>query len=327
MARPTKTKTRPASTKKTKRPAWEEKLLKEARAERRAKGRKKGFIRKAFGKKASTAKKRNFFWRLIKGTAKGTVKLAIKGGKKAWGAAETKIKSYKSSKSFPDGYAVEPGEIPKGKRTSTTTVVGNRHFDSPEAAMAYADKVAKSEPEVVKADRPKPTLEWTNHGKNSGKVRVRPVATKKPPSGRHREAAHRNKVDALIAAHRDKLSEIGRKAVMKEEGIASQVKRGFDELLVTRPGKLSGMEELALGMEQAMAVAAEAVQNYRMNMIKKNFDPADLMALRKIEEDYEDAALNWTKFIVVLKTEMADEIAAARRRMAGEVPSDEDLAG
>lgn len=294
-----------------------------ARPAKRTRTKKKGFIRKALGPKpATTAKKRPWAWRLAKGTAKGTVRLAAKHGGKAARAAGTKIKTFRDNRKFPDDYTPEPGEIPKGRRARTSTTVGGKRFDTPEAAMAYAERVGSAEPEVKRAERPTGSLEW---GKR-GKVRVRPATTRKPPAGRHRPSPRKTRVEALIAAHRDKLTKIGSVAVSENE-VAKKLKKAFQELDDNKPRKLSQMEELALGMEQVHAFASEVVANYRLFLIQKGFDPADLMPLVNVGEKYDQAALEWTKYIVVIKDNLSAEIAAAKRRRTGIVPDDETLAG
>lgn len=310
-----------ATTKGKARPAKPKAKPKATRS--KAKPRKKSFIRKAMGPKTSTSsKKRSWAWRLAKGTAKGTAKLVAKGGTKAVKAVGGKIQKARADRKFPDGYVPEPGEIPKGRWSRTATVAGGRRFDTPEAAMAYTEKVGAAEPEVTRKERPTGSLEWGR----KGKVRVRPPTSRKPPGGRHRPAKHKTKAEALIAAHRDKLTKIGSKAV-DDNDIARKINKGFKELLETRPGPLSEMDALALGMEQAMGVAAEAVENYRLNLIKRGFDPAFLMPLNKIQEQYELAATQWSVHIAVIRVELALEIAAAIRRKSGAVPDDDTLAG
>jgi hypothetical protein len=290
----------------------------------KAKPRKKSFIRKALGPKTTSApsRKRSWAWRFTKGTAKGTAKLVAKGSGKAAKAAGRRVERFRNGRKFADGYIPEPGEIPKRKFSRTATVAGGRRFDSPEAAMKYTEKVGASEPEPVRKERPTGSLEWGR----KGKVRVRPPTTRKPPAGRHRPAKHKTKAEALIAAHRDKLTKIGSKAV-DDNDIARKINKGFKEMLETRPGPLSEMDALALGMEQAMGVAAEAVENYRLNLIKRGFDPAFLVPLRNVQENYEQAATQWSVHIAVIRIELALEIAAAIRRKSGAVPDDDTLAG
>lgn len=287
------------------------------------KPKRKGFIHKALGSKpATSAKKRAWVLRLARGTAKGTWRLAANYGGKAARATGQRVKKFRDDRRFGEDYQPEPGEIPKGRWSRTATVAGGRRFDTPEAAMAYTEKVGAAEPEVKRKERPTGSLEW---GKR-GKVRVRPATSRKPPAGRHRTAKHRTKAEALIAAHRDKLTKIGSKAV-DDNDIARKINKGFKEMLETRPGPLSEMDALALGMEQAMGVAAEAVENYRLNLIKRGFDPAFLLPLNKIQEQYEQAANQWSVHIAVIRVELAMEIAAAVRRRSGAVPDDDTLAG
>jgi hypothetical protein len=307
------------------------KTVKTTRAQPRRRAKpKKSFIRKVAGSKPrASSKKRSLVWRVTKGTAKGTGRLIKKGTLAGAHATATRIGRYRAGRKFADGYTPEPGEVPKGKWVSGATTVYGRKFDSPEAATAYAAKVDAADGPVKRAERPRGSLETIASGRRAGRVRVRPPRRdqRKAPTGRHRRADHRTRADQLVAAHRDKLTEIGRNAVAKDSEIARKVHRAFTELLESKPGKLSDMEALALGMEQAMGVGAEAVENYRLNMIKLGFDPAYLVFLGKVQANYEEAANNWTAYIVVLKTELALEILAAQRRMAGSVPSDSTLAG
>lgn len=287
---------------------------------------KKSFIKKVVGSPSRSSKKRSLAARVLKGTAKGTGRLLLKGGKWGVSAAGQRIERFKSGRKFASDYTPEPGEIPKGVWSRTATTVHGRRFDSPESALAYSAKVEAEGPPVVRAERPRGELEWRRTGAKAGTVRVRPPRNRKAPTGRHRQAEHRTRADQLVAAYRDKLTEVGRRAVT-ESGVARDIQRAFNELLNSRPGKLSQIEALALGMEQAMAVGAEAVENYRLNMIKMGFDVAYLVFLRNVRENYESAARNWTAYIVVVKTEMALDILAAQRRKSGETPDDDVLAG
>lgn len=325
MVRPAK---RPTRTKATKRPAWEEKLLKDARAERAAKKKKRGFINKAFGKKTSApkSKKRRVVWRVVKGTTKGTAKFTAKQTGKAWKKGATKVKNWKDNRDFDKDYVPESGEIPKARRTKGAVYVGDKKFATSAAAMAYAEKLEKAEP-VTLADRDRTKVEISRWGT----IRVAPATRRKPPKKRKRrpEAGPPDKTEALIKAHRARINKIGSVA-MAENQVAKLVKKAFQELFDNKPRKLSAMEELALGMEQADSYAAEAVESYRLFLIQRNFDPALLMALNNVQTAYEKAAQEWTKHIVVIKDELAAEIAAAKRRRegaAGGVPSDETLAG
>lgn len=326
MARPAKPRAKPAPKK---RPAWEEKLLKEARADRARKRKKrKPFIKRALGAKpASTStKKQSWAWRAVKGTTKGTAKFTAKQTGKAFKKGATKIKNWKENRNFEPGYVPESGEIPRARRTKGATYVGDKKFSTPAAAMAYADKVAASEPKVVPADRARTVVQIRR-----GRVTVAP-ATRKAPTKKSRVRKNTkptSKTDALIKAHRAKLTKIG-SAAMADNEVAKFVKRAFQELFDNKPRKLSQMEQLALGMEQADSFAAEVVESYRLFLIQRNFDPALLMALNNVQAKYEEAAQEWTKHIVLIKEELAAEIAAAKRRRegaAGNVPSDETLAG
>lgn len=326
MVRPTKK----APAKKTaKRPAWEEKVLKEERAKRRA-AKKKPFIKRAFGrKKSSTATpKKRVVWRVLKGTAKGTAKFAAKQTGKAWNKGAAKARDWKQNRDFEPGYVPESGEIPRNRKARGATYVGDKKFSTPAAAMAYADKVAVSEPVVTLADRDRTRVEISRWGT----VRVAPRTRRDPPPKKKRrrpEAGPPDKTEALIKAHRVRINKIGSVAVAENE-VAKRVKRAFQELFDNKPRRLSGMEELALGMEQADSYAAEVVESYRMFLIQRDFDPALLLALNRVQKHYEEASMEWTKHIVVIKEELAAEIAAAKRRReggGGDVPSDETLAG
>lgn len=324
MVRPAK---KTPTKKATKRPAWEEKLLKEARAER-ARKKKKPFIRRALGKKTSkVSKKRSVVWRVTKGTMAGTAKFTAKQTGKAWKKGATKVKNWKENRDFESGYVPESGEIPRGRHTRGATYVGDKKFATPAAAMAYAEKVAATEPEVKLADRSRTKVEISRWGT----IRVRPATRRPPPKKkRPRPEAGPSKADMLINAYRDKITKSG-KAAMAEYQVTKLFKKAFQELFDNKPRKLSEMEDLALGMEQAQAYAAEVVESYRLFLIQKGFDPADLMPLANVQKDYEHAAIEWTKHIVVIKDNLAAEIAEAKRRKnAAEgrsVPDDETLAG
>jgi hypothetical protein len=289
----------------------------------------KKFIRRVTGAGSRPSrKKRNLAWRVTKGTVKGTGKLLWKGGSLAVHETNSRIKRFNTNRRFADGYTPEPGEIPKGKWVRNATTVHGRRFDSPESAMAYSAKVESQGPPVVRAERPRGTLELRQSGKHAGKVRVRPPTKRKPPTGRHRQtkSAKQTRADQLVAAYRGKLTEIGKKAVA-ENTTARAVQQAFLKLQETKPGKLSQIEGLATGMEQAMGTAAEAVENYRLSLIQLGFNPALLMHLVEVQENYEAAAHHWTAYVAIVKAELAWEIRMAQRRAAGEMPSDSTLAG
>lgn len=279
-------------------------------------------------RRRSRSKGRRIVWRTVKGTTRGTWRLGRKYVPKAYHGSKVAYGKWAKDRKFETGYEPEPGEIPGRKFTRRTTYACcGRRFATPEALNEHHVRIHDGE-NPAKVVRAQPTLRISKTARSAGKRTVEPVAG--VPSGRHRAgagSANRVRVEALIQAHRERLDEIGRTAMADESNVAHQVARGFRALGEERPRGLKGIEALALGMEQASAVGADAVAEIRAHLVRLGIERGHMPHLAKVIEDYQQAASHWTAFIETLKSELAPEIVAAKQRAAGERPADGVLLG
>lgn len=289
--------------------------LREEKRLRRAKRREKSLGRRFF----------SFWWRLSKGTAKGSAKRVVKWTPVLYRAGSAKVADTYRRQRFDKDYEREDGEVPdRAWRLHTTYRCCNRRFASSEALNEHHER-EHAEDEAEKAARPQPKLVISTTKRTTGHRRVKPVGDL--PTGRHRPGrTNATRADVLVAAHRDKLTEIGKKAVMTESSAPNLVRQGFATIEDGPLGGLRTIENLATGMEAALAAGSEAYRAYRMKMIHAGFDPAHLQQLARIEELLKDAAQRNSAFIALIKDELGPEILAAKKRLAGERPSDAILA-
>lgn len=290
--------------------------LKEAKQIRRAHRRK----RKVLVRVAS------FGWRLGKGTAVGTAKRVAKYTPMAYNAAAEKVAKERAKQRFPKDYEPEPGEIPdEAYRMRTTYRCCNRRFGTPEALNAHHQR-EHAHDEAEKAARPTPKLVISATARSAGKRHVQPV--KGTPTGRHRaRKPGTTRAEALVAAHRDAMTKIGKDALMAESGAPLKIAQGFKQIAEESKFKLSGVEKLALGMEQAFAQGASAYEAYRLGMIQKGYDPGHLHELVLMKNELESLAKRSSSFIATLKDELRSAVKEAEERQKGERPDDETLTG
>jgi hypothetical protein len=270
------------------------------------------------------------WWRIAKGTSKGTVRGIAVGTPKAVNgvkAAHAKFKDGRTfATAFDDEYVPDSGEIPPRKFSwkSTFTCCGRRYKTVEHLNRHHLAEHDGESPEV--AARALPTLHISKTAKTLDKRTVTPVAN--TPTGRHRPSSSKPKATSvadLVAKHRAKITEIGKKAVMDNES-ARLVHNGFLSLDAERPGPLSHIEATALGFEQAFAVGSESIANYRRKLIQAGFDPAHLQHYTRAQADLESAATHMSSAIATIKDEMRSDIAAAKARLNGEKPNDKTLA-
>lgn len=268
----------------------------------------------------------SFGWRLGKGTAVGTAKRVVKYTPIVYDKARDKVVKTKAKQKFPEDYEPEPGEIPdEAWRVRTTYRCCNRRFKSPEALNAHHIR-EHAEDEAEKAARPMPEFVVSATARSAGKRHVQPVQG--VPTGRHRaRKPGTTRAEALVEAHRDIMTKIGKEAVMAESGAPLKIKQGFKVIADESKFKLSGVEALALGMEQAYAEGASAYEAYRLGMIQKGYDPGHLHELVLIKSGLEALAKRSSAFIATLKEEIAPDVKAAEERKKGQRPDDETLIG
>ena len=274
------------------------------------------------------------WWRVVRGTAKGTAKGVATYVPRGYRGSKDAVTRFRANQRFDEGYVPEDGEIPPrkvwlfretfrccGRRFANAEMLNDHHEREHGAEdAAHAERIASG----GTTERPRPRLVLSNTARSTGKRKVVPV--KNVPTGRHRSRKPGStRVDDLIARHREEMTKIGKAAAMNDEAVRG-VKQGFRELEEGRVGGLSTIEDTALGFEQAFAVGAEAFETYRLKLIQMGFDPAHLQSLRRVAADLESASVDAARFIATLKDELRDDIAAAKKRLAGETPDDSTLA-
>lgn len=268
----------------------------------------------------------SFGWRLGKGTAVGTAKRVAKYTPMAYNAAADKVAKTYAKQHFPKDYEPEDGEVPdEAWRWKTTYRCCNRRFGTPEALNAHHVR-EHAEDEAEKAARPTPKLVISTTARSTGKRHVQPV--KGTPTGRHRaRKPGSTRVEALVAAHRATMTEIGKKEIMAEASGPGTVARGFKQMTEGALPPLSKIEATFLGLEVAFAQAADFFENERLKMIQAGYDPGHLHKLVLLKEQMTKSASTSTSFIATLKEELADAIKAAKERAEGNAPNDKALLG
>lgn len=275
------------------------------------------------GGRKHTSFRETVAWRLTRGTVKGTVKGVGKYTPIIVKSAKSKIDREREKQKFEEGYEPEDGEIPPLKFSlKSTFTCCERRFKTPEALNRHHERVHDGEVPDLKP-RERPTLIVSNTTRSSGKRTVKPVPN--TPTGRHRGRPGSTPAEALIAAHRQKFTEIGVKAVSTDDSASHMIKRGFTQLVDQPLGGLRQMETDMLGLEQAFAVGMESMRYYRLKMINAGFKAEDLQNLVRMEEQCEELSTRAASHIAHLKAELAPAIAEARARAKGIVVSDEVL--
>lgn len=194
----------------------------------------------------------------------------------------------------------------------------NQHF-----ILAHANEAL-----IYKKKAEQPSLHLGTTKKTDGKVIVKPVKGK--PTGRHRGGAKTpedRRVEKIIAANRARMDKIGAQAVAGDSTAANLVARGFAEYAVSGRGrlKLSQIEADALGMEKALAGAAEAVRAYKLSLVQGGFDPGDIQNLTRAGDSLTETGAYFANFIATLKENLAADIKAAKARKAGAGVDDQTL--
>lgn len=306
------------------------------RAPRRGKSSLDGLTptpRRGGGRKARKPLRDRIWWRVVRGTSKGTVRGIRVGTPMVISATKKAHARYKEGRTFESAfgadYVPEQGEIPPRKfARGASYVCCGRRFKSVEWLNQHHEEAHGGEnPEVAKKAKPKLYISKT--AKTLGKVTVVPTGDK--PTGRHRPSKAtpaKTRVDALIAAHRDAMDKIGEKAVMDDDSAARFIHRGFQQLEGEKVGTISQIQATLLGLERAVGGGAEAISAYRQKLIQKGFDPAHVQNLSRMADELEAAARRGSATIAVILDELAEEIAAAKKRLEGGVKLDDaTLAG
>lgn len=265
-------------------------------------------------------------WRIIRGTTKATAKGVVKYTPVAAKAAKHKVVKVRASQKFEEDYDPEDGEIPGRKFALRTTYrCCNRRFKTPEALNAHHEREHHGENPDLKP-RARPEIRVSNTARTAGQRTVKPVAN--GVTGRHRARNNNPKLTpaaALIAAHRQKMTEIGVKAVSTDDSASFLIKNGFGQLN-DYPITVRQMETDALGLEQAFAAAEDALKAYRLRMHAKGFDSSHTKHLGRMQELAESMSAEAAAFIAHVKDELGPAIDEAKKRQSGEGIADEVLA-
>lgn len=263
-------------------------------------------------------------WRIVRGTVGGSAKGVVKYAPVVAKAAKKRVDKVRADQKFEADYEPEDGEIPaKRFRARTTYSCCNRRFKTPEALNAHYDREHHGENPVLKP-RARPELRISNTARTAGRRTVKPVDI--GVTGRHRARnPNMTPAAALIAAHRQKMTEIGVKAVTTDDSASFLIKNGFGQLN-DQPITVRQIETDALGLEQAFAAAEDALKAYRLRMHAKGFDSSHTKHLGRMQELAESMAAEAASFIAHVKDELGSAIDEAKKRRAGEGISDEVLA-
>lgn len=224
----------------------------------------------------------------------------------------------------------DPTKIHKRKfgRRSFTCFSCSTMFESAELLNQHFILAHANEEMIYKKKAEQPALHLGTTKKTNGKVIVKPVKGK--PSGRHRSTAKTpedRRAEKIVAANRARMDKIGAKAVAGDSTAANLVARGFAEYAASGTGrlKLSQIEADALGLEKAMAQAAEHVRAYKLRLVQAGFDPGDIQNLTRASDSLTETGAYFANFIATVKENMAAEIKAAQARRAGAVVDDQTL--
>lgn len=294
------------------------------------------------------ARNRRLLTRVAVGTAKATAHYAVftapgqvkRGARKARNAVKREVAARRGHEIVYDedhpertlgGRVIpDPTKIHKrrfGKR-SFTCFSCSTMFDSAELLNQHFILAHASEQMIYKKKAQQPALHLGTTKKTNGKVIVKPVKGK--PVGRHRTVAKTpedRRAAKIVAANRARMDKIGAKAVAGDSTAANLVARGFAEYAAGASGKLklSQIEADALGLEKAMAQAAESIRAYKLKLIQAGFDPGDIQNLTRASDSLTETGAYFANFIATLKENLAAEIKAAKARQAGARIDDQTL--
>jgi hypothetical protein len=258
----------------------------------------------------------HWFWRL----ARGCVWMVVEGVEAAYintrfhygvlsNRARMAIRRYRAERRFAEGDEPDADEIP-GKRWSPvrfTCADCGRSWRTARGINEHYRRLHGPAPRTADPDNAAgtPVFGRRPHGKKLARGRRRPPTAA---------------VDRRTAWTR-----IGVKAM--EDGLAAKLKSAWQEIGTAKPKRLSQIRGDLLGMEQVHGVVAEqAVDAYRMHLIRLGFDPALLQNLSRAKTALEDAARFFSATVAVIEAELAEDIALAKAQVNGSKPSAETLA-
>lgn len=292
-------------------------------------GKQRGLIRKLLAKKVDQFEQRSMLNRVLVGTLKGTARGLARGGvgaKDATVNARQKIQDARAARHFEAGYEPEPGQIPlKGRPLlgSITCLYCKVRFADPEGLAGHLDFAHAKDTPKAKLP-PQPQLAFGRTRALFGKVIVRPV--KGGPTGRHRPKSvgpnRRVEATKIVADYNQKIQQIG---TYMSDAIR-MLRNGYQSMLDDRPRTISQIGELSRGLEAVNAFAAEVFRELRMRDIQRGFDPADVQGYSRLADAFDEASRHAGSIIHTLEANLAQEIAAAKARKAGQTLTDDILA-
>lgn len=254
------------------------------------------------------------WWRVIRGTVRGTGKVAhivYVETRFAYGVTKTRTRAryraWKAERTFTADDQPEIDEVPIKRRrrfrTQYLCFACNRKYRSAYGLNKHHQQVHANEPKL--AQQPEPMKIRGHHA--TGKVRVRPPA----------------------ASGTNKTTTKTRSANPMDSVIARALKTAWGHMSEARPRKLSEIRNDMVGLEQALtAYAGEAINEYRAHLVRNvGFDPVTVQRLTTAIAQLEEAGKSFSAVIATIDEVYAADIAAARKRKGGMRPSDETLTG
>lgn len=253
------------------------------------------------------------WWRVARGTARGTgivARIIYIESRYTYGIAKTRTraryKAWQAERNFTADDQPEFDEVPRKRRRAGRTqylcLSCGRKYKSAAGLNAHYRNVHSAE--RAGSGQPPNKIRGTHA---TGKVRVQPSQAASPRAG--------------------KTTPNMRSANPMNSSIAQALKAAWARMAEARPTLLSEIRDDMVGLEQALGGhASEAIDQYRMHLIRDGFNPAAVRNLARAKEKLEEAGREFSGVIAKIEEEYAAEIAAARRRKGTTRPSDNTLA-
>lgn len=253
------------------------------------------------------------WWRIARGTAVGTVKVARVAyieGRYVYGVTKTRTqlryRRWKAERNFTADDMPEIDEVPSKRRrlmrAQYLCMACTRKFSSPYGLNKHFQNVHASE---KKRRPPEPQKILGRDGTEKVLVRI-PQARSARTSGTTTTAV---------------------RSTSSMSTIAQALKTAWARMAEARPYKLSEIRADMVGLEQVFGgFAAEAIRQYRAHLIRNvGFDPITVQRLVKATGQLEEAGKSFSAVIAAIDEYYAADIKAAKQRQGGMQPSDSTL--
>jgi hypothetical protein len=218
--------------------------------------------------------------------------------------------------------ATRPKNAPRFTRYTQLTCACGKSCSSVEALNRHLVEKHRGETRNFATKRPK--IQRGHTRRTNGKVIVRPAGT---GGGRHRARHHLpsfQRVDAIIAAHREQITKIG-ETIMAADSAAAAFRRAAKQFAESpSPQTLRDLTEQCIGMERASASISDAIRDWERMLTRQadpgdrrgaNIDPALVRPFtRAAREHVEAMGREFTRFIAAFQEFYRPEIAAARKK-------------